>query len=145
MSFTEVMHWGALALALLASALYTVLAWGASSVAQLGGALFASVLVLTVVVVVYAIVVAIAMAIRSGGEVPLSDRRDDEIEAGAMPYAFAVLMVGVVLTIGAILVDGFGDRPFDPVVTLNILLATLFGALVVGSAVTLVRYRVGIR
>lgn len=145
MSFTEIIHWGALVLTLLAGALYTGLAWGAASIEQLGGALLVSVLALTVIVVMFALAVAIPMAIRADGKVPLSDRRDDEVEAGATPYAFAVLLIGVVFAVGDILFRGFGGRVFDPMVTLNILLATVFTTLVVGSAVTLFRYRAGIR
>lgn len=143
MSFTEIIHWGALVIALAMGGVYTFLTWGATTVDEIAGALLATVVVLTILVVVFAIAVAVPMAIRSRGN--LADERDDAMELGALPYTFSVLVVGSVWAINDIIIRNFQDRAMEPVTTLNILLGSVFGAVVVGSIVTLVRYRLGTR
>ena len=143
MSFTEIMHWGALVIALVMGAVFAFLTWGATTVDEVAGALLVTVIVLVVAIVLFAIVVAIPMAIRSKGN--LSDRRDDEMELGAMPYTFSVLVIGSVWAINDIILRNAQDRAMDPVTTLQILLGSVFLAMVVGSAVTLFRYRLGTR
>lgn len=143
MSFTEIIHWGALTITLAMGAIYVFLAWEASSVDQIAGVLLITMIVLVIAVVLFSIVVAIPMAIRSRGN--LADERDDAMEAGAMPYTFSVLVIGSVWAMNDIITRSFQDRAMDPVVTLNILLGSLFAAVVTGSVVTLVRYRLGTR
>lgn len=143
MSFTEIIHWGALVIGLAMGSVYTVLTWGATTVDEIAGALLVTVIVLVVAIVLFAIAVAIPMAIRSKGN--FADQRDDEMELGAMPYTFSALVIGSVWAINDIIVRNAQDRTMDPVTTLNILLGSVFAAVVVGSAVTLVRYRLGTR
>lgn len=143
MSFTEIIHWGALALALVVGAAYTYVVWGATSVDEVTGALLVAIVVLVALVVVFAVAVAVPMAIRSKGN--LADERDDAMEAGALPYTFSVLVVGAVWAVLDIISRNAADEAMDPVVTLHILLGSIFVAVVTGSAVTLVRYRVGAR
>lgn len=143
MSYTEIIHWGALTIALAMGAVYAFLAWEATTVEQIAGILAITSIVLVVAVVLFSISVAIPMAIRSNGN--LADERDDAMEALAVPYAFSVLVIGSVWAMIDIVSRGFGDRAMDPVVTLNILLGSLFAAVVTGSVVTLIRYRVGAR
>lgn len=143
MSFTEIIHWGALALALVVGAAYAYVAWGATSVDEVAGSLLVAIIVLTALVVVFAIAVAIPMAIRSKGN--LADERDDAVESGALPYTFSVLVIGTVWAVMDIISRSAADRAMDPIVTVNILLGSIFAAVVAGSAVTLLRYRVGIR
>lgn len=144
MSFTEIIHWVALTFALIGGAVYAVLAWGATSVDQVAGAMLVAVTVITIGVVVSAVAVGVPMSIRNRGGT-LADQRDDAIEAGALPYTFSALIVGCVVAINDILSRNFQDRPYDPVVTLHLLLGSVFAAVVVGSIVTLYRYRVGIK
>lgn len=143
MSFTEIIHWGALTIATAMGAVYAVLAWEATTVDQIAGILLVTTIVLVAAVVLFSIVVAIPMAIRSKGN--LADERDDAMEAGALPYTFSVLVVGSVWAMIDIITRSFQDRAMDPVVTLNILLGSLFLAVATGSVVTLVRYRIGTR
>lgn len=143
MSFTETIHWGALTITVVIGAIYTTLAWEATSVDQIADVLLVTMIVLIVSAVLFSIVVAIPMAIRSRGH--LSDERDDAMEAGALPYTFSVLVIGSVWAMNDIITRSFQDRAMDPVFTLNILLGSLFVAVVTGSVVTLVRYRLGAR
>ena len=143
MSYTEIINWGALVLALIIGAFYTVIVWGADSVEQITGALVAATITMVVVVVVFAIAVAIPMAKRSNGT--LEDRRDALVGLGAVPYAFAVAMLGCALAAGDIIMRSLQDRLFDPVMTLNIIVATMFVSVVTGTIVTLIRYRTGIQ
>lgn len=143
MSYTEIINWGALVLALIIGGAYTAIVWGADSVEQITGALVVATITMVVVVVVFAIAVAIPMAIRSDGT--LEDRRDAIIGLGATPYGFAVAMLGCAIAAGDIILRSLQGQPFDPVVTLNLIVATMFFSVVTGTVVTLIRYRTGVR
>lgn len=143
MSYTEIINWGALVLALIIGGFYAVVVQGADSVEQITGALIAATITMVAVVVPFAIAVAIPMAKRSTGT--LEDRRDALVGLGAVPYAFAVAMVGCAVAAGDIIFRSLQDRDFDPVVTLNLIVATMFFSVVTGTIVTLIRYRTGIR
>ena len=139
MSFTEVIHWGVLAIALVVGAAYAFVAQDATTLEEVQGALLLGIVVLVVAVVVFAVAVAVPMAIRSKGN--LADERDDAAEAGAVPWAFSVLVIGATWAVTDILTR---DAP-DEIRTVNILLGSIFAAACVGSIVTLARYRMGIR
>lgn len=139
MSFTEIIHWGVLTIAAVVGALYTWQAWGASSVDELTMPLLVSIIAMVAIAVVLTVAVAIPMAIRSNGT--LADERDDAAEAGAVPWSFSVAVVGSMWAVSDILTRDVVDE----VKTVNILLASVFTAVCVGSVVTLIRYRTSIR
>jgi 4-hydroxybenzoate polyprenyltransferase len=143
MSFTEIIHWGVLAITLLMGTVYALLARQVSTVDEIAGLLLIAMIVLVIAVVLFSSIVAIPMAIRSKGN--LADERDDAMEAGAMPYTFSVLVIGSVWAVIDIITRGRQDQAMDPVLTVNILLGSLFFAVVTGSVVTLIRYRLGPR
>ena len=139
MSFTEIIHWGVLTTAVIVGTVYAWQAWGASSVDELTMPLLVSIIVMVVIAVVLAVAVAVPMAIRSDGK--LADERDDAAEAGAVPWSFSVAVVGSMWAVSDILTRDLVDE----VKTVNILLASVFAAVCVGSVVTLIRYRTSIR
>lgn len=143
MTFTEITHWFALALGVIAGSVYAAIAWGAEDVDQIVGALIVTVIVVVAIVVLYAVVVAVPLAIRNRDN--LVDERDDAMEAGALPYSFSVLVIGTMWAAMDIVLRNGNDQAMDPVTTLNILLGSVFAAVTVGSVVTLFRYRVGTR
>ena len=139
MSFTEIIHWGVLAIALVVGSAYAYAVQEATTLEDVQGALLLGIVVLVVSIVVFALAVAVPMAIRSKGN--LSDERDDAAEAGAVPWAFSVVVIGATWAVTDILTR---DAP-DEIRTVNILLGSIFAAACVGSIVTLARYRLGIR
>ncbi len=143
MSFTELIHWGALTIALAVGAAYTYVVWGATTVDEATGAMIVAIIVLVAALVVFAVAVAVPVAIRQKGN--LADERDDAMEAGALPYTFSVLVVGAMWAVVDIITRNTNGQAMDPVTTMNILLGSVFAAVVTGSVVTLVRYRVGVR
>ena len=143
MSCAEIIHWGVLAITLVLGAIYALLARQVSTVDEIAGILLITMIVLVTAVVLFSVIVAIPMAIRSKGN--LADERDDAMEAGAMPYTFSVLVIGSVWAVIDIVTRGRQDQAMDPVLTVNILLGSLFFAVVTGSVVTLMRYRLGPR